>query len=73
VLVVGADQKVVQRQVQASTLAAGSWVVDSGLADGEQVIVAGLQKVKPGMTVRAVAAQAMTAGGATPAKVADHG
>jgi membrane fusion protein (multidrug efflux system) len=73
VLVVGADQKVVQRQVQASTLAGGSWVVDSGLADGEQVIVAGLQKVKPGMTVRAVAAQAMTAGGATPAKVADHG
>jgi membrane fusion protein (multidrug efflux system) len=73
VLVVGADQKVVQRQVQASTLAGGSWVVDSGLADGEQVIVAGLQKAKPGMTVRAVAAQAMTAGGATPAKVADHG
>jgi membrane fusion protein (multidrug efflux system) len=73
VLVVGADQKVVQRQVQASTLAAGSWVVDSGLADGEQVIVAGLQNVKPGMTVRAVAAQAMAAGGATPAKAADHG
>jgi membrane fusion protein (multidrug efflux system) len=73
VLVVGADQKVVQRQVQASILAGGSWVVDSGLADGEQVIVEGLQKVKPGMTVRAVAAQAMTAGDATPAKVAQHG
>jgi membrane fusion protein (multidrug efflux system) len=73
VLVVGADQKVVQRQVQASTLAGGSWVVDSGLADGEQVIVAGLQNVKPGMTVRAVAAQAMAAGGATPAKAANHG
>jgi membrane fusion protein (multidrug efflux system) len=73
VLVVGADQKVLQRQVQTSSLVEGSWVVDSGLADGEQVIVAGLQKVKPGMTVRAVAAQAMTAGGATPAKAADHG
>lgn len=73
VLVVGADQKVVQHQVQASILAGGSWVVDSGLADGEQVIVAGLQNVKPGMTVRAVAAQAMAAGDATPAKVADHG
>jgi membrane fusion protein (multidrug efflux system) len=73
VLVVGADQKVVQRQVQASILAGGSWVVDSGLADGEQVIVAGLQYVKPGMTVRAVAAQAMAAGDATPAKVVDHG
>jgi membrane fusion protein (multidrug efflux system) len=73
VLVVGADQKVLQRQVQTSSLVEGSWVVDSGLADGEQVIVAGLQKVKPGMTVRAVAAQAMTAGGATPAKAAYHG
>jgi membrane fusion protein (multidrug efflux system) len=73
VLVVGADQKVVQRQVQASSLAAGNWVVDSGLADGERVIVAGLQKVKPGMTVRAVAAQAMTASESTPAKAADHG
>jgi membrane fusion protein (multidrug efflux system) len=73
VLVVGADQKVIQRQVQASSLAAGNWVVDSGLADGERVIVAGLQKVKPGMTVRAVAAPAMTAGGATPEKAAGHG
>jgi membrane fusion protein (multidrug efflux system) len=54
VLVVGADGKVGQRVLQASTLQDGAWVVTGGLNDGERVIVAGLQQAKPGMTVRAV-------------------
>ena len=54
VLVVDAAGKVGQRVLQASTLQDGAWIVTGGLNDGERVIVAGLQKAKPGMTVRAV-------------------
>jgi membrane fusion protein (multidrug efflux system) len=62
VLVVGADHKVAQRAVEASSLVDGNWVVDSGLADNEQVIVAGLQKARPGMAVTTVAAPAASTG-----------
>jgi membrane fusion protein (multidrug efflux system) len=60
-LVVGADNKVAQRVIQASGTFGDQWVVEGGLADGERVIVAGSQKVRPGMTVRAVAAPVKTA------------
>ncbi len=53
-LVVGPDNKVALRTIQASRTSGANWVVDGGLKDGERVIVAGLQKVQPGMTVRAV-------------------
>jgi membrane fusion protein (multidrug efflux system) len=52
-LVVGADNKVAQRAIQASATFGNQWVVEGGLAEGERVIVAGTQKVQPGMTVRA--------------------
>jgi membrane fusion protein (multidrug efflux system) len=57
-LVVGADNKVAQRMLQASSTLGNQWVVEGGLQEGERVIVAGTQKVQPGMTVRAVAATA---------------
>src|SRR5438105_410188 len=60
-LVVGADNKVAQRVIQASSTFGNQWVVEGGLQEGEQVIVAGTQKVQPGMTVRAVAAPVKTA------------
>jgi membrane fusion protein (multidrug efflux system) len=53
-LVVGPDNKVELRALQASRTSGASWVIDGGLKDGERVIVSGLQKVQPGMTVRAV-------------------
>jgi len=53
-LVVGPDNKVALRTIQASRTSGANWVVDGGLKDGERVIVAGVQKVQPGMTVRAV-------------------
>jgi membrane fusion protein (multidrug efflux system) len=52
-LVVGADNKVAQRAIQASGTRGDQWVVEGGLQEGERVIVAGTQKVQPGMTVRA--------------------
>ncbi|PJG60174.1 efflux RND transporter periplasmic adaptor subunit [Aeromonas cavernicola] len=51
VLVVTADNKVTLRNVQLSRVVGSSWLVESGLTSGEKVIVAGLQKVKPGAQV----------------------
>ena len=51
VMVVTADNKVELREVQLSRVVGDSWVVESGLKAGEKVIVAGLQKVKPGALV----------------------
>ena len=53
VMVVTADNKVELREVQLSRVVGDSWVVESGLDAGEKVIVAGLQKVKPGAVVKA--------------------
>jgi len=60
-LVVDQDNKVAQRVLQASRTLGDAWVVESGLAEGERVIVAGVQKAQPGMTVRAVEAPVKTA------------
>ncbi len=60
-LVVGSDNKVAPRVIQANRTFGNQWVVEGGLADGERVIIAGTQKVQPGMTVRAVAAPVQTA------------
>jgi len=59
-LVVGQDDKVSVRVIQATRTFGDKWVVEGGLADGERVIVAGVQKVQPGMLVRPVASQAPT-------------
>jgi membrane fusion protein (multidrug efflux system) len=69
-LVVGADNKVAQRQIQASSTFGNQWVVEGGLQDGERVIVAGTQKVQPGATVHAVEAPAQAQ---APAKAAAAG
>jgi membrane fusion protein (multidrug efflux system) len=60
-LVVGGDNKVALRTIQASRTFDTNWVVDAGLNEGEKVIVSGVQKVQPGMLVRAVENQAAPA------------
>ena len=65
-LVVGPDEKVAVRTIQATRTLGDNWVVEGGLADGERVIVAGGQKVQPGMLVRTVASQAPAAPGQQP-------
>ncbi len=52
-MVVGADGKVESRAVQTSRTIGDQWLIDSGLAAGERVIVAGLQRVQPGLVVQA--------------------
>ncbi len=48
VLIVGKDGKVVRKNVTLDNQQGGNWLVSSGLAAGDQVIVSGIQKVKEG-------------------------
>lgn len=54
VLVVGADAVVQQRLLTIDRAVGDRWLVTAGLAAGEQVIVEGTQKVRPGMPVKTV-------------------
>lgn len=47
-MVVGADGKVIRRNVTTDGSQNGSWLVSSGLQAGDKVVVAGVQKVKEG-------------------------
>lgn len=69
VFVVGADDKVEMREVQAASWQGSQWIVEQGLQVGDRVIVEGLHKIAPGAPVRAVpvpAAGAMTVPTAAP-------
>ncbi|HEY6453130.1 MAG TPA: efflux RND transporter periplasmic adaptor subunit [Steroidobacteraceae bacterium] len=72
-LVVNAQGKVEPRAVKASRTLGNAWLVDSGLAAGDRLIVEGLQKVKPGMSVTATEATSpeLTSGAPTPASAND--
>ncbi|MGD0266441.1 MAG: efflux RND transporter periplasmic adaptor subunit [Candidatus Methylomirabilota bacterium] len=54
VLLVGAESKVEQRMIAVDRAIGDRWLVASGLAPGDQVIVEGIQKVRPGASVKAV-------------------
>ncbi|HEX5079129.1 MAG TPA: efflux RND transporter periplasmic adaptor subunit [Geminicoccaceae bacterium] len=64
VFVVDNNQKVEQRRVTLGTEHGTDVVVQSGLKQGEKVIVEGIQKVRPGIVVTATEAQPMMPGGA---------
>lgn len=51
-LVVGPGNKVAQRTLQVQDMLGDAWVVTGGLRAGERIIVAGVQKVQPGMLVQ---------------------
>jgi membrane fusion protein (multidrug efflux system) len=63
---VGADGKVAQRTVHVGRTVGDQWLVEDGLLPGDRVIVEGLQKVQPGMPVRAVEAANSAAAPAAP-------
>lgn len=52
VMVVDATGKVTPRPIKTSTMSGGDFIVDDGLQGGEQVIVNGLQKARPGGVVK---------------------
>jgi membrane fusion protein (multidrug efflux system) len=60
VYVVAADGKVEARQIVARHRLGSEWVVVSGLAAGDKVVVEGIGKIRPGATVKPVVAAAKT-------------
>lgn len=52
-LVIGEGDKVETRQIVATQAIGDKWLVTEGLKDGDRVIISGLQKVKPGVQVKA--------------------
>lgn len=56
-LVVNKEGKAELRQLVTDRAIGDKWLVTSGLSAGEQVIVSGLQKARPGAPVKAVPAQ----------------
>ena len=65
VMLVDAEGKAAPRPVKVGAMAGTDWIVVDGLKGGEQVIVNGLQKARPGTPVKAVPAGAAPA--STPA------
>jgi membrane fusion protein (multidrug efflux system) len=53
-MVVGVDGKVEQRTLEVDRAIGDRWLVTSGLADGDQLIVEGLQKIRPDVPVKPV-------------------
>lgn len=54
VLVINSDNQVDTRLVEMGRRINAMWVVNEGLKDGEQIVIEGLQKVRPGVTVNPV-------------------
>ena len=67
VLVLGADNKATPRPVTVGASLGADWVVMSGLAAGERVVVDGFQKLRPGAVLKPVP---WSAPGKTPAGTA---
>jgi len=53
-LIVDSEEKVQQRMLEVDRAIGDQWLVASGLSPGDRVVVEGIQKVRPGASVRAV-------------------
>jgi membrane fusion protein (multidrug efflux system) len=54
VMVVGAEEKVEPRVIKVAKTVGDSWLVSEGLKAGDRVILEGIQRARPGTTVKAV-------------------
>ncbi|WP_175794155.1 efflux RND transporter periplasmic adaptor subunit [Burkholderia ambifaria] len=68
-LVVNASNKVETRPLKTTGMQGQNWIVEGGLQAGDRVIVQGVEKVRPGATVKSVAAQLPAADAASGAAV----
>lgn len=64
-MVVNASNKVEPRPLKTTGMQGQNWVVEGGLEAGDRVIVQGVDKVRPGATVKSVAAQLPAAAAAS--------
>jgi len=77
VYTVGKDGKVAMKRIKADAQQADTWIVTDGIAEGDQVVVSGVQKVKPDAQAKATPWQpnadaAKSAPGAAAAPAADN-
>lgn len=72
VLLVNKDGKVAVRPIQVGPMAGKDFIVEHGLNEGDRVIVDGVQKVRPGMPVKAVPPPAASSGDQPAAVSADR-
>ncbi|MDD5248077.1 MAG: efflux RND transporter periplasmic adaptor subunit [Rhodocyclaceae bacterium] len=73
VMVVDKDGKAMPQPVKLGAMSGGDFIVAEGLKGGEQVIVDGLQKARPGSPVKPVQANSVPAAAPAPARVAQQG
>ena len=73
VLAVAKDGTVEARRVEIVGAVGANWAVTSGLAEGDQVIVSGMQRAAPGMKVVAKPVDAAPEAAETPATAAQNG
>ena len=73
VAVVKPDDTVEIRMVKAAERVGTLWVMDAGLKAGDRVVVDGIQKVRPGIKVKAVPTTIEEGGAATPAAASPAG
>ncbi|MGY0610761.1 MULTISPECIES: efflux RND transporter periplasmic adaptor subunit [unclassified Luteimonas] len=73
VMVVGADDIVVRKDITTARAEAGSWIVSEGLATGDRVVVSGLQRAQAGQPATATPWQPSAAPGAPGAAPAGQG
>jgi membrane fusion protein (multidrug efflux system) len=69
VMVLGSDGKIAQKIVDIYAAQDADMIVTSGLTDGDQIVVSGLMKVRPGQPAKAAAPQPA---GAQPPKPAEQ-
>jgi len=53
VYTVGKDGKVAMKRIKADAQQADTWIVTDGIAEGDQIVVSGVQKVKPDAQAKA--------------------
>jgi membrane fusion protein (multidrug efflux system) len=69
VMIVDPQSKVAVQRVKAGSMASGDFIISEGLKGGEQLIVNGLQKVRPGSVVKPIPLN-QTANANTPVAIA---
>ncbi len=72
-LTVDTEDKVEQRRLTIGRVIGDKWLIYSGLASGDRVIVEGLQKVRPGVSVKVVPFDAARKTGPEPGRFGSAG
>jgi len=69
-LIVDAEGKIQQRRLTVDRAIGDKWLVSSGLASGDRVVVEGIQKIRPGVSVKVIPFDAARKADAEPGNMA---